>query len=76
VKLGLCENILKEAYNIAQNETLIIFKTEIKIKGILIPLIEYEIFSPITKEKLNLNYCKDKNLYIDIIIIIIFYISL
>jgi len=68
VKLGLCENILKEAYNIAQYETLIIFKTEIKIKGILIPLIEYEIFSPITKEKLNLNYCKDKNLYIDIII--------
>ena len=68
VKLGLCENILKEAYNIAQNETLIIFKTEITSKELLIPLIEYEIFSPITKEILNLDYCKDKNIYIDIII--------
>ena len=68
VKLGLCENILKEAYSIAQNETLIIFKTEITIKGLLIPLIEYEIFSPITKEILNLDYCKDENINIDIII--------
>jgi len=68
IKLGLCENILKEVYNIIQNETLIIFKIEIKSEELLIPLIEYEIFSPITKEKLNLDYCKDKNLNIDIII--------
>ena len=71
VKLGLCENILKEAYSIAQNETLIIFKTEITIKGLLIPLIEYEIFSSITKEILNLDYCKNENVYIDITIPVI-----
>ena len=68
VKLGMCENILKEAYSITQNETLIIFKTEITIDGLQIPLIEYEIFSPITKEILNLDYCKDENIKIDIII--------
>ena len=66
IKLGLCEKILKEAYNISENETLIIFKTEKNIQGLLIPLIEFDIFNPFTKEKLNLDYCK--NINIDILI--------
>ena len=66
IKFGQCENILKDIYNIPRNETLIIFKTEKYIEGLLIPLIYYDIFNPITKGKLDLNYCK--NIYIDIII--------
>jgi len=66
IKLGECENILKEKYNITKNETLIIFKIEIDIEGMLIPLIKYEIFNPITKNKLDLNYCKNKNITIHI----------
>ena len=68
IKLGQCENILKEKYNLFPNETLIIFKTEHIEEGLLIPLIYYEIFNPITKEKLNLDYCRNENINIDILI--------
>ena len=66
--LGECENILKSQYNISENETLIIFKTEKYIEGLLIPLIEYEIFNPETKEQLDLNKCKKSKNTIDILI--------
>ena len=66
IKLGQCENVLKEIYDIPQNDTLIIFKTEKYIEGLLISLIDYDIFHPKTNEKLDLNYCKNKNLMIDI----------
>ena len=66
IKLGECENILKEKYNILENETLIIFKIEKKIKGLLIPLIEYKILNPKTKEQLDLNYCKNDDINISI----------
>ena len=68
IKLGQCENILKEIYDIPESETLIIFKTEKYIEGFLIPLIDYDIFNPKTNEKLDLNYCKNKNIMINIMI--------
>ena len=68
IKLGECELILKEKYGISKNESLIIFKTDQYIEGFLIPLIEYEIFSPKTKEKLDLKYCINNNINIDIYI--------
>ena len=61
IDLGECEKFLKEEYIIQNNETLIILKIERYIEGLLIPFIEYEIFSQITKEQLNLNICKNKN---------------
>ena len=66
IDLGECEKIIKEKYIIPKNETLLIFKTERYIEGLLIPFIEYEIFNPKSKEKLNFNICKDANAYITI----------
>jgi len=66
VILGECENILKEEYNISQEEPLIIFKTEYKIEGLSIPFIEYDLFNPNTKEKLDINLCKYSNINITI----------
>ena len=51
IKLGLCEDILKYQYNITQNNTLIILKIEYYIEGLYIPIIEYEVYHPKTKEK-------------------------
>lgn len=68
IKLGECENILKKINLIPYNETLIIFKTEIFKKNHLIPLIEYEIFNPLTKEILDLDHCKNADVDIDIYI--------
>ena len=68
LELGDCEKKLKDIYNIPQKDPLIILKTDQYIKGLLIPLIEYEVFHPITKKKLNLDYCKKENINVTITI--------
>ena len=64
IDLGECEKIIKEKYFIPKNETLLIFKTEKYIEGLLIPFIEYEIFNQKNKEKINFNICNDRNINI------------
>ena len=59
INFGECENILKNIYNINNNDTLIIFKMDYFLEDFLIPITEYEIFHPHTYEKLELKYCKD-----------------
>ena len=66
INFGECETIIKEQYNILRNESLIIFKIEQKVENLLIPKIEYEIFNPLTNERLELNECKNLNLKIEI----------
>ena len=66
IDLGECEEIIKEKYDISKNESLLIFKIERNIEGLLIPFIEYEIFNKKTKEKLNLNECKNSDINITI----------
>ena len=59
VKLGDCEDRLKNIYGIDKNLSLIIFKIDYYSEGLLIPIVGYEIFHPVNKSKLDLNYCKD-----------------
>ena len=68
INIGECENILKDTYNINNNETLIIFKMDYFIEGFLIPITEYVIFHPQTKQRLDLDYCNDIsiNIYIPV----------
>ncbi len=66
IDLGECEKIIKEKYIISKNETLLFFKIERYIEGLLIPFIEYEIFNLKTKEQLNLNVCKNSNINITV----------
>jgi len=62
VKLGRCEQILKDKNNLNENESLIIFKIEYQIEGYKMPLIDYEVYNPRTKNKINLNLCKDEQI--------------
>jgi len=57
IKLGECENILKEHYNISKDEPLLIFKIDFYEEGLLIPRVEYEVYNFKTKEQLDLNLC-------------------
>ena len=59
ILLGNCEKKLKSHYKIDEDENLIIFKVDIFKEGLLIPIIEYEIYHPFTLEKLDLKYCED-----------------
>ena len=70
ISLGICEKNLKLKYNISDNETLLIFKKDIYVEGLLIPTIEYEVYNIKTKEKLDLNICKDTKIDLNIPVII------
>ena len=65
IKLGECENILKQKYkNIDNNESLLILKIDAFIDSSPVPIVIYDVFHPKTKEKLNLTYCKGKQIEI------------
>ena len=69
--LGLCENILKNDYNISNNNSLYILQIISEEKGMKIPKIEYEVYYPLTCNnltKLNLTSCKDTKIEISIAI--------
>ena len=52
---------MKQKYNISDNGTLIIFKVEYFEEGLLIPIIEYEVYNPYSHEKLELDVCQDNS---------------
>ena len=59
ILLGECEKKLKEANNIDINDTLIIYKLEYFVEGLNIPIVKFDVFSPNTKAKLDLNICEN-----------------
>ena len=59
ILLGECEIKLREYYNMSDNEPLFIFKIENYEEGLLIPIIEYEVYNLNEKGKLDLDICKD-----------------
>ena len=64
--IGKCEYNLKQHYNISFNETLLIFKIDLFEDGSETRRVEYEIYNSKTKEKLDLFYCKDTKIKINI----------
>ena len=66
ILLGECDNILKTKYNISKNLSLIILKIDYFKEGSLIPIVGYEVFNPENMSKLDLSYCKNENITINI----------
>ena len=70
IDLGECEFKLKSHYNISLNDDLYIIKLDIKIEGMKIPKIEYEVYYPFNLSqgltKLNLSVCDDTKIDISI----------
>ena len=68
INLNKCEDELRYYYNISNESDIYILKVEHEIKGMLIPIIEYEVyyFNNETIEKLNLSLCD--NVKIEILI--------
>ena len=59
INLEDCENTLKVIYNINMSIPLIIFKIDYFIPGLLIPIVEYELYHPLNKSKLDMSYCNN-----------------
>ena len=66
IELEQCENNLKDIYHIDYDKPLIILKIEYYEKSLLIPIIEYKIFHPTEKIPLNLDYCNNSQININI----------
>ena len=66
IDLGECENILKSKYNVSEDDSLIVIKTDIKNEDKSSTYVQYEIYHPITKEQLNLNYCSDVTITVNV----------
>jgi len=67
IDLGLCENLLRNYYNLSSNETLYMIKIEVVQKGLKIPKIEYHVYSPLLGTnliKLNLTACENSKISI------------
>ena len=70
IDLGECENILKRHYQINENVSLIIIKFE-KISNISSESsLQYEVYEPYNKTKLNLSICENTtiDIYIPVIL--------
>ena len=46
------------------NDSLLIFKVDVDFEGYSTTFVEYEIYHPITKKKLDLNFCKEEKIII------------
>ena len=64
ISLGECENRLREANGIDENEPIIILKLDINKEGLSIPIVQYEAYNSKTKKQLDLSVCNDTKINI------------
>ena len=57
VILGECEQILKEKYNLQDDELLMMIKLDLFKPSSSTPIVEYEVYNYNKSQKLNLEYC-------------------
>ena len=69
INLGDCERILREKYNISDNETLYMKKIDVFEEGMKIPKIEFDVYYKVNEtylKKLDLSFCSDSKMEISI----------
>ena len=69
IDLALCEKLLRNNYNLSENETIFIKKLDVKQEGLKIQKIEFDVYSKLfgtTLVKLNLTVCENTKIYIHI----------
>ena len=65
VDLGECETILKKQYNLTEEDSLIILKTDLKSADLSSTYVQYEIYHPYTYDVINLDYCENIKIIIN-----------
>ena len=66
IDLGKCQNILREKYNISNDDPLIILKTDIKSPDLSSTNVQYEIYEPYNFTLLNLVDCSNEKIQINV----------
>ena len=70
IDLGDCENLLKEHYHINKNTSLIIVKFEKMTNISTDRALQYEVYDPFDRKKLNLSICQNTSIDIYVPIIL------
>ena len=68
INMENCERHLRNLYNFENHLDFIILKIEYYEEGLLIPIIEYEIYDIENNTKLNLAYCEEINITLNILV--------
>ena len=69
IDLGECEDLLRKAYNIPENETIFMKKIDVLQEGMKIPKVEYDVYSKLNGTnlvKLNLSFCSNSKVDLSI----------
>ena len=64
IDLGECESILKEEYDLNDNDILIYLKQEKLASKSSEKDVQFEVFEPYNKTKLNLSFCYETSINI------------
>ena len=65
IDLGDCENKLRSAYNLSEDEDLIIYKVDIKSEDLSNTYVIYEVYDS-SLNQLNLSHCQDTKISISV----------
>jgi len=66
IDLGKCESKIKEHYSIDEDESLIIYKQDIRTENIATTYVQYKVYHPYTLELLNLSICQEDEISISV----------
>ena len=66
IDLGKCEEILRSKGEIPDDESLIIYKSDIQSKNSFSSYVDYEVYHPTTLEPLNLSLCAQEEISIKV----------
>ena len=66
IDLGKCEDTLIEIYDIKPRLPLLIYKIDYFPENSLIPIVGYEVYHPYNYSKLNLSYCSENTVTINL----------
>ena len=59
VDIGICEDKIRNTFDIPPEESLIILKTDMKNEELSGTYVQYEIYNPLNLDKINLEICED-----------------
>ena len=66
IDLGKCETKIKEQFSIKEEDSLIIYKQDIRTENIATTYVQYKVYHPYTLELLNLSICSEDEISISV----------
>ena len=66
IDLGQCETKIKQRFSIDKDDSLIIYKQDIRIENLATTYVQYKVYHPYTLELLNLSICSEDEISISV----------